>query len=182
MDEPLEGGGTVTITTDPGEVITDVSTGDATAPSGFFYPFGIISYTTTSDVGGKVIMTFEFSAGLPDPFTIFKVDNNGENPTELPATLWTKVNATTVEVTVEDNGGLTDMGPADDGFIVDPIAVAAPLGGGDDLFDFGGGGCTLSNTRSTSMDPIWLFLLLAPGLGILRRRVAATGTRRAKNT
>jgi hypothetical protein len=26
------------------------------------------------------------------------------------------------------------------------------------------------------MDPIWLFLLLAPGLGILRRRAAATGT------
>ena len=46
----------------------------------------------------------------------------------------------------------------------------------DDLFDFGGGGCTIGNTQSARMDPIWLFLLLAPGLGILRRRAAATGT------
>jgi hypothetical protein len=50
-----------------------------------------------------------------------------------------------------------------------------------DNFDFGGGGCTLSKTPTTGMDPIWLFLLLAPGLGILRRRVAATGARRTKS-
>ncbi len=53
-------------------------------------------------------------------------------------------------------------------------------GGDDDTFDFGGGGCTVSNTQATGMDPIWLFLLLAPGIGILRRRVAATtGTKSA---
>ena len=50
----------------------------------------------------------------------------------------------------------------------------------DDLFDFGGGGCTLNTTRSGGMDPIWLFLLLAPGFGILRRRTAATGSARTK--
>jgi hypothetical protein len=43
-----------------------------------------------------------------------------------------------------------------------------------ELFDFGGSGCTISNTQSASMDPIWLFLLLVPGLGILRRRTAKT--------
>jgi beta-lactam-binding protein with PASTA domain len=53
--------------------------------------------------------------------------------------------------------------------------VSSGGGSDDDLFDFGGGGCTIGNTRSTGMDPIWLFLLLAPGLGILRRRIAATG-------
>lgn len=46
--------------------------------------------------------------------------------------------------------------------------------GDDDTFDFGGSGCTIGNTQSTGMDPIWLFLLLAPGIGILRRRVSAT--------
>jgi hypothetical protein len=51
----------------------------------------------------------------------------------------------------------------------------------DDNFDFGGGGCTISKTPTTGMDPIWLFLLLAPGLGILRRRVAATGASGTKS-
>jgi hypothetical protein len=32
------------------------------------------------------------------------------------------------------------------------------------------------------MDPIWLFLLLAPGLGVLRRRLATTGTSATKST
>jgi hypothetical protein len=52
-------------------------------------------------------------------------------------------------------------------------------GGGkdDDLFDFGGGGCTISKTPSAAMDPIWLLLLLAPGFGILRRRLAITRAR-----
>ena len=172
----------MTISTEPGQVITDVSTSaDTNPPSGFVFPFGTISYTTTSPLGLSVTMTFDFSADLPDPLHIFKVDNNGGNPQELPTDIWRKVDANTVEVTVTDGDPLTDTGPVD-GFIEDPIAVAAQLDGGDDLFDFGGGGCTLSNTRSASMDPIWLFLLLAPGLGILRRRVAATGTRRAKST
>ena len=53
----------------------------------------------------------------------------------------------------------------------------------DDRFDFGGSsGCTISNTQSTSMDPIWLFLLLAPGLGLLRRRAVAPGASRRQHT
>ena len=53
-----------------------------------------------------------------------------------------------------------------------------PVRSDDDTFDFGGGGCTISNTRSASMDPIWLLLLLAPGLGLLRRHRVATASAR----
>ena len=171
----------MTISTEAGEVITDVSTGEATnAPGGLVFPFGTISYTTTSPVGGSVTMTFDFSADLPDPLSIYKVDKNG-NYNELPTNLWKKVDANTVEVTVTDGDALTDMDGVANGSIEDPIAVAGQQssggGGGDnDTFDFGGGGCTIGNTQSARMDPIWLFLLLAPGLGILRRRAAATGT------
>ena len=56
--------------------------------------------------------------------------------------------------------------------------ISIGVGGDDDLFDFGGGGCTISNTQSATMDPIWLLMLLVPGLGILRRHVAATDTAR----
>jgi len=52
--------------------------------------------------------------------------------------------------------------------------ISSGAGGDDDLFDFGGSGCTISNTQSATMDPIWLLMLLVPGLGILRRHVAAT--------
>jgi hypothetical protein len=56
--------------------------------------------------------------------------------------------------------------------------ISVDTGGDDDRFDFGGSGCTISNTQSATMDPIWLLMLLVPGLGILRRHVAATGTAR----
>jgi hypothetical protein len=126
-------------------------------------------------------MTFDFTTDLPDPLTIFKVDNNGGNPQELDPSIWNKVDANTVEVTVTDGIPPTDTGPVD-GSIVDPIAVAGQQGGGGDLFDFGGGGCTISNTQSARMDPIWLFLLLAPGLGLLRRRVTAAASARTKDS
>ncbi len=124
-------------------------------------------------------MTFEFSADLPDPLTIFKVDNNGNTP--LPTNLWRKINSRTVEVDVTDGDPLTDQDGVN-GSIVDPIAVAGQQASGGDVFDFGGNGCSISNTRSTGMDPIWLFLLLAPGLGILRRRIATTGIARTKDS
>jgi len=126
-------------------------------------------------------MTFEFSSDLPAELVIYKVDSNG-NYNELPTNLWTKVNATTVEIMLTDGDALTDQDGVANGSIVDPIAVGGQQssGGGGDTFDFGGGGCTLNTTRSGGMDPVWLFLLLAPGLGILRRRTAATGSARTK--
>ena len=130
-------------------------------------------------------MTFEFSADLPDDLVVFKVDNNDPPTyTELPKKIWRQIDPQTVEVDVTDDGGVTDQGAPNDGFIDDPIAIAGVTssgggGGGkdDDLFDFGGGGCTISNSQSASMDPIWMFLLLAPGLGLLRRRKVAVSRR-----
>jgi len=172
----------VTISTEAGESVSNTSTGAAVdTPDGYDFPAGIISYTTTSDVGGTVTMTFEFSTDLPDPLAIFKVDSNN-NYTELKKDLWKQTGPRTVEVDVTDGDDDTDQDGKENGSIEDPIAVAGQQtggggggGGDDDRFDFGGGGCTISNTQSASMDPIWLFLLIAPGLGLLRRRTVATG-------
>ena len=130
-------------------------------------------------------MTFEFSTDLPEDLAIFKVDNNDPpNYTELSTNIWRQTGPRTVEVDVTDGDPVTDQDGKENGSIEDPVAVAGQQssgggggGGDDDLFDFGGGGCTIGNTQSSSVDPIWLFLLLAPGLGILRRRVAATTAR-----
>ena len=124
VEVPTDGGDTVTLTTAAGEVITDVSTNEATnAPSDFFFPFGTISYTTTAPVGGSVTMRFEFSPDLPSNLAIYKVDNN-DNYTLLPTDLWTKINARTVDVIVTDGDALTDMDGAVNGSIEDPVAVA----------------------------------------------------------
>jgi len=161
----------VTITTAAGETISTSSTGTATGgPSDVSFPYGTISYTTSSPVGGSVTMTFEFSTDLPDNLVLYKVDNN-DDYTELPASVWTKTGARTLEVTVTDGDPTTDQDGVVNGSIEDPLAVGGQQGGGD-TFDFGGGGCSISNTPSAGMDPIWLFMLLAPGLGILRRRLA----------
>jgi len=169
---------TVTITTESGETITDVSASVVTdVPRGMTFPFGAISYTTTSPKGGTVTMRFKFSSDLPKDLTVFKIDEKG-NKTRLPRELWKKINNRTVDVDVTDGDSLTDMDKKKNASIKDPIAVASD----PDTFDFGGGGCTISNTQSTSVDPIWLFLLVAPGLGLLRRRrVATDSTRRTSS-
>jgi hypothetical protein len=156
----------VTIITATGETVSAVSTGIAFgAPSDIYFPFGTISYTTSSPVGGSVTMTFEFSTDLPDNLVLYKVDNNNVYK-ELSASVWTKTGARTLEVTVTDGDPATDQDGLVNGSIEDPLAVGGEREGGS-------GGCTLSKTSSAGMDPIWLFLLLAPGLGILRRRVSA---------
>jgi len=168
----------VKITTESGETITDVSTSEvADVPRGMEFPFGAISYTTTSPKGGTVTMRFKFSSDLPKDLAIFKIDKKGNN-TRLPKKLWTKVNARTVDVDVTDGDSLTDLDGKKNGSIKDPIAVASD----PDTFNFGGGGCTISNTQSTSVDPIWLFLLVAPGLGLLRRRRVTTDSTRSTSS
>ena len=68
------------------------------------------------------------------------------------------------ETTVTDGDGLTDQG-SEDGVVEDPAAVGIDFGGSS--------GCTVSNTQSTSMDPIWLFLLAVSGMGLMRRQLVA---------
>ena len=168
----------MTITTEAGETITDVSTFVVTdVPRGMTFPFDAISYTTTSGKGDTVTMRFKFSSDLPKDLAVFKIDKKG-NKTRLPKNLWKKINNRTLDVDITDGDSLTDQDGKKNSKIKDPIAVASD----PDTFDFGGGGCTISNTQSTSVDPIWLFLLVAPGLGLLRRRrVATDSTRRTSS-
>jgi hypothetical protein len=114
----------------------------------------------------------EFDVDLPDDLVIYHVDNDGEY-TEIPAAgNWTQIDSRTVDIT-KTNGGPYDLdGDPTNGSIDDPIAV-----GGEASFPFfgdGDGGCTLSSNPRASVDPIWLFLLVAPGIGYLRRRISAS--------
>lgn len=173
VTDDLPSGGSVTITTVDGQELSNVSVGTATGgPSGISFPFGTFSYdTSVPNPGDTVTMRFEFSENLPVNLVIYKVDAGGVY-TKLPANLWNQVDARTVDVDVTDGDALTDLDGLTDGSVKDPIAV-----GGEASFPFfgdnGGGGCTLSTGPRASMDPIWLFLLVAPGIGYLRRRVVA---------
>ena len=145
---PLDNGDTVEIIA-TGQTLSNVSTGpDTGAPAGISFPFGTVSYTTTSAVGGSVTVRMIFSADLPSTMALYKVDNTNAY-TELSTSVWTKVNATTVDVTLTDGDPATDLDGIADGSIDDPLAVASvpttstSSGGG------GGGGCSLlgSDTR-----------------------------------
>jgi hypothetical protein len=105
--------------------------------------------------------------------------------TTAPATTTTTASATTTTTapatttTTQGGGGTTTTTTtaASTSTTAATTTTTQVSGGGskdDDLFDFGGGGCTIRNTASAAMDPIWLFLLLAPGFGILRRRLATS--------
>ena len=97
--------------------------------------------------------------------------------TTAPATTTTTAPGTTT--TTQGGGGTTTTTTtaASTSTTAATTTTTQVSGGGskdDDLFDFGGGGCTIRNTASAAMDPIWLLLLLAPGFGILRRRLATS--------
>ncbi len=165
VTDELPDGGSVTLTTLDGEGISGLSVGDATGgPRGVSFPLGVISYTASvPDPGDSVAIRMEFSDDLPRNLALYKVDAGGVY-TELPTELWTQVDARTVDVTLTDGDSLTDLDGMVDGMIDDPIAV-----GSKDSFN----GCSLGTRATNSMDPIWLFLLVAPGIGYLRRRVGA---------
>ena len=123
----------------------------------------MVSYTTTSPVGGDVTVRMTFSVDLPDRLVIDKVDA-ANNYTELPDTVWNRVDDRSVDLTLTDGDPLTDLDMVADGSIEDPTAIGSIADGGGG----GGGGCTLAGT-SAKMDPLWLFILLVPGICHLRR-------------
>ena len=162
-DLAVSGGVTATIATASGELLSNVRAADATnAPDGVSFPFGVISYTTTSSIGGSVTVRMTFSAGLRR-LILYKVDDAGVYRV-LPSSTWVQVNSRTVDLTLTDGDPRTDLDGKINGSIDDPVGVGSVEGSG-------GGGCTIST--AARFDPIWLFLLVAPGVGYLRRRVSA---------
>jgi hypothetical protein len=94
---------------------------------------------------------------------LYKVDNAGIYR-ELSNSVWKQVDARTVDVTLRDGDPRTDLDGEINGSIDDPTGVGVVTGSG------GSGGCTLSTTAR--FDPVWLFLLIVPGVGYLRRRAS----------
>jgi hypothetical protein len=164
----LDSGDTAEITSS-GQALSNVTTGPATGgPAGISFPFGTVSYTTTSAVGGSVTVRMTFSADLPSGLTLYKVDSGG-NYTELSTSIWTQVDARTVDVTLIDGDPATDLDGIANGSIEDPVAPAsapAPTSGG------GGGGCTLNGAGGISRDPLMPVMMLGALVLLYSRRRA----------
>jgi hypothetical protein len=156
---PLPSGDTVTIMTATGEMLSKVSAAAmADGPTGINFPFGSISYTTSSPIGDSVTVRMAFSTDLPRDLILYKVNNAGAL-TELPASIWTRVNPVTVDITLTDGNLLTDLDAVANGFIEDPVVLSAaslpPLTPGSE----GAGGCVMNT--AVDADPSFLLLLLA---------------------
>jgi len=155
-----------------GQTLSNISTGPASGgPAGIAFPFGTLSFKTTSPLGGSVTVRLIFSEALPLNLALYKVDNAGVY-TELPTSLWNQVDARTLDLTLTDGDPDTDQDGAVNGEILDPAAPAdlgAPVsseGGG------GGGGCALNS--AARQDPtLPLLMLIATGY-LLRRRLTPT--------
>ncbi|MGB5728845.1 MAG: choice-of-anchor U domain-containing protein, partial [Thiogranum sp.] len=162
----LSSGDTVTITA-AGQALSQVSASAVTGgPIGINFPFGSVSYTTTSPVGGSVTARLAFSADLPDLLGLYKEDNGVF--TELPTSIWTLVDPATLDITLTDGDPLTDLdGRA--GFIEDPVAPAelVPLAGNSSSSS---GGCALNTAAQREPDPIFPLLMLAAFGYWFRRR------------
>jgi hypothetical protein len=172
---PLDGGVSATITTAAGETLTRVSSAAAIGgPQGFNFPFGAISYTTTSPVGGDVTVRMRFSTDLPANLLLFKVDNAG-GFTELANTVWTLFDPRTLEVTLTDGDHATDLDGTANGSIDDPVAIAvgnsaAPVGSTVSEGNSGGGGGCMLKPAADKDITFPMFLLASLGYLYRRRR------------
>ena len=167
---PFSTGDSVVITS-TGQTLSGVAAATATGgPANVTFSFGTVSYTTTvTNPGDSATVRLAFSADLPaSNLVVYKV--NGGTFTELSTSVWTKVDARTIDVTLTDGDAATDLDGIANGSIDDPIAVGAaaappaPSSGGG-----GGGGCSLKADSHTATDPLMPLLLIA-ALGTLYRR------------
>ncbi|MCR4347352.1 MAG: hypothetical protein NUV55_09165 [Sulfuricaulis sp.] len=167
----VSNGQTVTITA-TGQSLTQVSAGAATGgPVRVAFPYGTVSYVTTSAVGGSVTVRMAFSSDLPeaDKLVIYKVGSAGAYAL-LPTSAWTKVGARTVDITLTDGNPATDLDGVANGSITDPIAVGNNVAGDPD-FDHresGRFGCSISsgNGNFRQAGDWWLLLMFLAWLGV----------------
>jgi hypothetical protein len=141
------------VSTGPAPTTTTTSTSTTTTTS-----------STAATTSSTAATTSSTAATTSSTAATTTTTQSGGTPTTTTAAATTTTAATTSTTTAAATTTTTQ--------------ISVDTGGDDDRFDFGGSGCTISNTQSATMDPIWLLMLLVPGLGILRRHVAATGTAR----
>ena len=160
VDAPLPGSGSVNIATGAGQTLSNVSVVPAVnGPADVDILFGVISYDTTTPVGGTQKVRLTFPSKMPDDgLVVYKVDNLG-NFKQLPRSVWKRMDKKILDVFLTDGDPITDLDGIVNGVIVDPIAI----GQFNDI-----GGCTIGG-RSV-FDPLWLLLFAVPAIGSLRNR------------
>ncbi|MGD2075342.1 MAG: hypothetical protein PVG38_10550 [Gammaproteobacteria bacterium] len=170
----LASGDRVTITA-PNQSLSQVSAAPVTdGPTGFDFPFGAISYVTTSPPGGAVTVQMDFSVDLPTDLSLYKQDNAGLL-TELPTIVWLRADSSRIDVTLADGDPQTDLERLTEGFIRDPLALATPTSPTAFTSTGGDGGCALGRAaRRDAALPLLLLALLGYGCSRGRRRVPRT--------
>ncbi|HED14050.1 MAG TPA: hypothetical protein ENI62_10440 [Gammaproteobacteria bacterium] len=174
----LMNGDRLTIVTGAGEMLSNVvvsNSPDSSVAADF--PFGLISYTTTSPVGGSVVVTLRLSVDLPQITVVYKIDANG-NYTELPSDRWERAGQKSIKITLTDADPLTDLDGLANGSIDDPIAIGSGTASAANGSSGGGGGCTLGG--STRIDVLWFLYVLMSCAVLYKNRTIITVNYNAK--
>ncbi len=155
-------GSQLVITTAVGEMLSSVSIGTTPdSPAGLSFPFGLVSYTTTSSAGASVVVTLSLSVDLPQETVVYKVDSNGVY-TELPSDRWRRTGQQSLEVTLIDGDPVTDLDGLANGSIDDPIAIGSAARASN-----GSGGCSMRG--SSKVELLWILYALVLSLGLYKR-------------
>ena len=156
-----------------GEIVFGASASVASGilPANTTFPYGVVDYyTSVSIIGGSKVLRLTFSKALPAGLVVYKVDVAGTY-TVLPTTLWTQVNANSIDVTLTDGDAQTDLDGVADGVIHDPLAIGAKVTPIVSNTGGGGGGCTIN--VSAEFDPTMLLLMLFALVFMARRKRVA---------
>ena len=121
----LSGGASASITVPAGSTLFNAGASPVfVGPPGFTFPFGSISYSVTSPVGGSITTSLSFSTPLSLPLVLFKTD--GVTYQSIPPALWAITGPNSIAITLTD-GGPFDLDGMVNGIIVDPIVIAVDI-------------------------------------------------------
>ena len=153
----------------PQQTLSSISLAPALGgPTDLSFPYGAISFKTTSPLGGSVTVQIIFGEPLPSNFKLYKINNAGEFIL-MPTGIWKRINNTSIEITLTDGDLQTDQDDLVNGEIYDPFVLAVDGSGSKSNK---GGGCTVST--SPNYDATLLILLLVAYAMYFKRKQIKT--------
>lgn len=177
-EAPAAPNGQATVTTSAGTVIVAETLGmsalpagaQASAPSGFTFPDGLVRVVVSNlTAGASINVTITFPSVIPDNAVYYKWNTNDG---WIPFSFTRTANPNQVVLTLVD-GGAGDADGTANGVIADPGGWAIPSGPAPapvtSSGSGGGGGCAVT-TGTRTVDPLLPLLLILALAGLLRRR------------
>lgn len=126
----LSSSGLMSIRVPDGQQLSNITvTATENSDSTLTVIYGDISFSTSAQTGGEVLVSLNFPEVLPSNAVCFMVAENGEMD-ELDTAICSIASSSTIQATLKDGDAVTDKDGAENGVIVSKLAIATRSGSG----------------------------------------------------